>query len=100
MLGDNLSAGQRVYIAGELQTSNFVNEENEQRQSLNVKVNEIYASRASETNDEAHKSIDQNNVCLLSYIATEIVHFETYSTFSLIGHFISRYSYINFGKYI
>lgn len=100
LLGDNLSAGQRVYIAGELQTVNFINEENQQRQSLNVKVNELYASKTSETNDVAHKNIDQNNVCLLSYIATDIGHLDTHSVFSLIGHYTARCLDIYFGKYI
>lgn len=90
ILGDSLLAGQRVYITGELQSTSFINNENAQRQSLHIKVNELYASKAIETNEGAHKTIDQNNVCLLSYIATDIAHNENHSAFSMIGHYTIR----------
>lgn len=80
-------------ILGELQSATFVNADNKQRQSFQVRVNEIYASKAesSETKEGEEKSIDHNNVCILSHIASDIAHFENHSVFNLCGHYITKY---------
>ncbi|XP_055326587.1 uncharacterized protein LOC129580306 [Sitodiplosis mosellana] len=85
ILGDNLSSGQRVYLSGELQSATFTTSENKQRQSFQVKVNEIFASKT-----ETNATNDYNNVCILSHMASDILHFDQHSVFSLCGHFVAK----------
>ena len=86
MIGNNnLTTGQRVYVSGELQSQTFTNNENKVRQTFQVKANELYASKA-----ETNSTNDLNNVCILSYVASDIIHLDQYSIFHLCGHFAQK----------
>lgn len=69
---------------------NFTNNENKPRQSYQVKVNELYASKA-ESNDEPSRYTDQNNVCILSHIVSDIFHLDNHSVFNVCGHYLIKY---------
>lgn len=94
VLGDKLAIGQRVFISGELQAQNFLNNENQQRQTFQIRVNELYATRtANDANDaESKKNIDHNSVCVLSYVASDVIHHENFSVFNMVSYYVSRYS--------
>lgn len=85
IVGNDLTTGQRVYVSGELQSQTFTNNENKVRQSFQVKANELYASKA-----ETSSTNDLNNVCMLSYVASDIIHLDQYSVFHLCGHFVQK----------
>lgn len=93
MIGDNLHAGHRVYIAGQLQVRDFVNNENKKRQGYQISVGELYVSKMNETNecDEPMKIIDLNNVSIISHVISGIDHYETSSSFSVSYHYVKRY---------
>lgn len=80
-----------MYIAGELRASNFVNQDNQNRQMYQVHVKELYVSKITENNDsEPIKHSDCNNVNILAHIASEIQHNENSSRFYVSTHFMAR----------
>lgn len=89
ILGNSISEGQRVYISGNLQATNFLNDQNKNRVQFSVRVNQMYVSKA-DTSTEENAKIDENHVSILSHIASEINHLDTFSTFKLVSHHISR----------
>lgn len=95
-----MSAGQRVYISGELRCKAFVNNENHKRQRISIQVNELYATKSAgiqahtedddasaNIDDTKTKCIDCNNVSMLSHIASDIQHLENFSRFYLASNF-------------
>lgn len=95
LVGDNLSLGQRVYISGELRSTSFQNNENQNRQMFQVRVSEIYASKLNDSevvtreslNSTSKKTIDHNSVSILAHIASDIQHFDNHSRFFVASHF-------------
>lgn len=90
LVGNSLSVGQRVYLAGDLRATNFVNSENQNRQFFHVHVNEIYASKLSDsganTDGESSRPVDHNSVFILAHIASEIQHSDNFSRFFVATH--------------
>lgn len=92
-VGNNLTIGQRVFLSGQLRSTNFMNNENQNRQMFQVHVNELYASKSNESDvssNEGEKSIDHNSVFVLAHIASDIKHFENHSRFFVTSHFTTR----------
>lgn len=81
--GKNLMEGQRVYIRGQLNADSFQNSENKKRESLSIRVNEIYATKITNAS-ETINHMDENSVCVLASIAG-IYHFENYSNLNLFS---------------
>lgn len=96
LIGDNLSVGQRVYLSGVLRATDFVNNKKQMRQIFQINVNELYATKLPNAESNAtddgkpKRQIDENNVSLLAYIASDIQHFENNSRFSLALNSVSR----------
>lgn len=88
LIGDNLSVGQRVHVAGRLEASTFKNSNEQLRQSFMVRVNELYASKVKEA--EPNKQVDLNSVFFLGHIASDVIHYDNAVTFSVSSHFTSR----------
>lgn len=98
-MGDSLSIGQRVCISGKLDASPFKNNSDQVRQSFLIRVNELYASRIKETNPNAN-TVDLNSIFFLGHIATDIIHYENASSFSVCTHYTTRYALDKFEKNI
>lgn len=105
ILGNNLSVGQRVYISGELQSKSFDVTEDRQRQAFQIRASELFVTKldnsqvaqtelSSEDEDikTSNQSIDCNSVSIMSYIASEVGHFENFSTFTLCSHHTPKYA--------
>lgn len=104
MIGDNLSVGHRVYLSGELRSKSFVNNENQNRQRINIYVNELYASKpatskantidadGSESQTDTTKYPDYNSVFLMSHIISEIQHTESFSRFYMSSNLTVRWN--------
>lgn len=91
ILGNSISEGQRVYVAGDLRAGNYLNAQNQNREQLSIRANEVYVSKAdTSTGENTASKIDQNSVSILSHIASEIIHLDNYSVFKLVSHHISR----------
>lgn len=98
LVGNNLTVGQRVFLSGELRATNFMTNENQNRQMFQVRVNELYASKLNDTDvgsnesesSESKKSIDHNSVFILAHIASDIQHYDNHSRFFVASHFTTR----------
>lgn len=93
IIGNNLHVGQRVYVTGDLRAQEFLNNENKKRQTFQINVGELYASKMTNDtseNDESLKNIDLNSVSIISHIISETKHLENFSTFSVSCHFVKR----------
>lgn len=112
MLGENLSEGQRVYISGHLQSNSFFVTGNRQRQSFQIAASEVFVTKLDQTQvaetelssedgeiQTSNQSIDLNSVSIMSFVASEVEHFETSSTFALCSHHVRKYA-MNIQKYL
>lgn len=94
MIGNNLQVGQRVYIAGQLQGQEFLNDENKKRQSYQINVGELYASKMTNDtseSDESLENIDLNSVLILSHVISEIEHYANFSIINVNYHYVKKY---------
>lgn len=94
LVGNNLTLGQRVYLSGNLQSTTYVNIENEYRQQYQVLVSEIYASEPNEnganSDEESNRCVDFNSVFVLAHIASDIQHMDNFSRFYVATHHSSK----------
>lgn len=97
IIGDNLSVGQRVYISGDLQSRSFEVEQNIRRQSFQIRASELYATKLDITEKERNKFTDVNEISALSFIATDIDHFDNFSSFTICTHHTAKYVKIALG---
>ncbi|XP_031626403.1 uncharacterized protein LOC116342795 [Contarinia nasturtii] len=91
--GDYLSIGQRVFLKGHVWAHTYETEEKENRQSLYAHVSEFYASKRNQSEMDTVESTnisDENSVCILSHITSDIQHQPDFSTFNLASHFTMR----------
>lgn len=92
IVGDNLKIGQRIYIGGELQARQFTNEQDLNRQELNIRVKQLFASKLDESaypdaeSQSTQRPQDENNVSILAFIISDISHTEKISAFSVGTH--------------
>lgn len=94
LVGNSLTVGQRVFVSGDLRANTYVNNENQNRQSFHVHVNEIYASKPSDsgvnTDEDSNRPIDHNSVFVLAHIASDIQHADNFSRFFVATHHTSK----------
>lgn len=96
LFGNNLSIGQRVYISGDLQTTDFVTDQNKMRQMFQINVHEMYATKQTDgemntaDGDRPKGHLDQNSVSMLAHIASDIQHFGTICRFILAINSVTR----------
>lgn len=88
MVGNSLKSGQRIHVSGRLEASNFKNNNDQFRQALQIRVNELYASKVNQSTSQYF--VDLNSVFCLAHIASDIIHFDNGAVFNISTHYIMK----------
>lgn len=90
----NFAAGQRIYVQGKLRSTQIALDSGKNVTSSVIKAHQLYVLENESASMESTEG-DQNNVELLTNIASDVLNKDTHSTFAVATHFKARWLFPN-----